>query len=327
MNELDVLRRFREDVSEPSTDAWLRARAAYESAWQETLEHSTPRGIRRRIVLVAAGLVVAASSVALAAALNQPASHVPFSPPRHAAGAHPSPVVLRARVVDALSAESNTILYAQSTTEVPGQPPTEGQEWDNPWNGRTGQVVHEAGSASVGGAIRNKWGLTFTVPAGASDGSSTVPLGAACNVTGQRVDVNFTNQTWQTSVQTCVALTPGLDAAVAFVDPKTGQLVSNIKTLTADGFLQVVGYPTVDGQATVELTSKASGSTRLDLWVNADSYLPMRSVSTSPTTGSNAGVSTTTVRYSFLSPTQPNLDHLAVTAPLGFTRTFSSEKG
>lgn len=31
MNELDVLKRFREDVPDPSTDAWLRARAAIEA--------------------------------------------------------------------------------------------------------------------------------------------------------------------------------------------------------------------------------------------------------------------------------------------------------
>ena len=38
MNELDVLKRFRDDVPEPSTDAWLRARAAIEAARAETSE-------------------------------------------------------------------------------------------------------------------------------------------------------------------------------------------------------------------------------------------------------------------------------------------------
>ncbi len=326
MNELDVLKRFRDDVPDPSTDAWLRAGAAIEAARRNTSEQSRPRSNRRRIGLVAAGFVVAASTVALVLALTGPGSHPHVTPARRGVSAHPSPVVIRARVVAALSANSNTILYSQSTTEVAGQPPSDGQEWDYPWNGRAGQVVREAGSASAGGTIQNKWSLTFTVPAGASDGGSTVPRGAACNVAGERIDVNFTNRTWQTSVQTCVALTPGLDT-VAFVDPKTGQLVSNVKTLVANGFLQVVGYPTVDGQATVELRSNANGATTLDLWVNAETYLPVQSVSTSPTTGPNAGTSTTTVHYSFLNPTQSNLDNLDVTAPPGFTRTFSSDKG
>jgi hypothetical protein len=327
MNELDVLTRFREDVPEPSPHAWLQARAAIEAARRdETSEQSRPRGNRRRIALVAAGFVFAASTATLVVALNSARSKTPVVPPRGGVATHPSPVVIRARVVDALSTRSNTILYEQSTTVVPGQPPRGGQEWDYPWNGQAGQLVHEAGSESVGGIIQGKWGLTFSVPAGASGGTSTVPLGAACNVSGQRIDVNYTNQTWQTSVQTCVALTPGLDT-VAFVNPKTGQLVSNIRTLVADGFLLVVGYPTVGGQPTVELRSSTYGATTLDLWVNADTYLPMQSVSTSPTTGDNGGISTMTVQYSFLSPTQSTLDNLHVTAPHGFTQTFSSEKG
>lgn len=37
MNELELLQRFRDDVPEPSTDAWVRARAALTAAKQETL--------------------------------------------------------------------------------------------------------------------------------------------------------------------------------------------------------------------------------------------------------------------------------------------------
>jgi hypothetical protein len=65
----------------------------------------------------------------------------------------------------------------------------------------------------------------------------------------ERIDVDYTNQTWQPLEQSCVALSPGLHT-VAFVDPATGQLISNIKTLVAEGLLEIVGYPTLDGQPT-----------------------------------------------------------------------------
>lgn len=155
---------------------------------------------------------------------------------------------------------------------------------------------------------------------------SNVPPGAACDVSAQRLDVDYTNRTWQTSEQSCVALTPGIDANVAFVDPKNGHLVSNIKTLVSDGFLQVIGYPTVDGQRTIEMTAKTLGPTTLDLWVSADTYLPVQSVTTAPT-GAAENTGTTVSQYSFLSPSQSNLANLTVTVPQGFTQTSSSEKG
>jgi hypothetical protein len=96
----------------------------------------------------------------------------------------------------------------------------------------------------------------------------------------------------------------------------------------ADGLLHVVGYPTVDDQPTVELKSGTQGATALDLWVNDSTYLPVQSVATGPVGDPDAGKTWTTVnRYSFLSPTQPNLANLQVTIPLGFRETFSPSEG
>lgn len=332
MNELDLLERFRDDVPEASTDAWLRAQAAIAAAQEEESTEpapsSTRKGSRRQVTIAAVGVAFAVAAIVVALLLTASPARPPDAPPTHDSGVSASPGdgVVRARVVDALSADNNTILYTQSSTEVPGQATLNNEEWDYPWSGQPGQVVRDAGSASTDGTVQSRWSLTFTVPPTNSAGSTppNTPLGAACNVSAQRVDVDYTNRTWHTSEQSCVALTPGIDTNVAFVDPKTGDLVSNIKTLVSDAYLQVIGYPTVDGQRTIEITPKTLGPVTLDLWVNADTYLPVQSVTTAPPPpGAPGNTETTVSQYSFLNASQSNLAKLALTPPRGFTQTPS----
>jgi hypothetical protein len=57
------------------------------------------------------------------------------------------------------------------------------------------------------------------------------------------------------------------------------------------------------------MTAKTLGPTRLDLWVSADTYLPVQSVTTAPT-GAARNTGTTVSQYSFLSPSQSNLANL-----------------
>jgi len=284
------------------------------------------------LAVLGLGIAVAVATVGVTLAL---AKHGPSAPVARSdsGGRHtvrPGAAEIRARLVDALSGEQDTIFYTRSSTEIPGQPASNGEEWDYPWNGQPGQIVRQAGSDSVGGTVQSKWSLTFTVPAGSATNNSdpALGLGASCNVSGQRIDVDFTNQTWQASEQSCVALTPGLDT-VGFVDPATGQLISNIKTLVADGLLQVVDHPTVDGQPTIELTTHTLGVTTLDLWVNASTYLPVQSVTTYPTipAGNTSELATETTQYSYLAPSQSNLANLQVTVPPEFTKIVSPEKG
>lgn len=335
MNELDLLERFRTDVPEPSTDAWLRARAAIAAAQEEesteSAQSSTRKGSRRRVAVAAVGVAFAVAAIVVALLFTAPPARPPATRPTHGSGVSASPTagVVRARVVDALTADSDTILYTQSSTTVPGQATLNNEEWDYPWNGQPGQAVREAGSASVDGTVQSGWSLSFTVPPTGSTGSTTssVPLGTACGVSAQRLDVNYTNRTWQSSDQSCVNLTPGLNAPGAFIDARTGQVVSNIKTLLEDGsLLQVVGLQSADGNRTFELQATTPGPTTLELWVNADTYLPVQSVTTGPA-GAPGNTGTTVSQYSFLDPNQSNLANLTLTVPPGFTQTFSSQKG
>lgn len=337
MNELDVVERFRQDVPAPSTDAWLRARAAIASARDNEATEASCASRRRtrppgRTTAVVAGAAVAAAVIVAGVLLTAPAASPPTTRSTHGSGVSASPgeAAVRARVVDALTADSDTVLYAQSSSQVPGQATLDNEEWDYPWNGQPGQVVHQAGSATVASVVQRQWSLSFTVPSANSTGTSAPSdsLGEACDVSAQRLDVDYTDRTWQSSEQSCVNLTPGLNAPVAFVDAKTGQLVSNIKTLLEDGSsLQVVGLQSVGGERTFELQAKAPNSvTTLELWVDADTYLPVQSVTTSPA-GIPRSTETTVTQYSFLPPSQSNLANLTVTVPPGFTQSSSSQRG
>jgi hypothetical protein len=93
MNEIELLQRFRDDVPEPSTDAWVRARAALTAAKQETLADDDasfqPARSSGRLRLRpgrwwAAGLGVA--GVAAATALAFALTGVPGPVPNHGSG-------------------------------------------------------------------------------------------------------------------------------------------------------------------------------------------------------------------------------------------------
>jgi hypothetical protein len=176
MNELDVLKRFRDDVPEPSTDAWLRALAAIEAARAETFEppaqlaplrRGSPR-YRRRLGVVGLGIAVAVATVGVTVAVAKQGPSAPVA--RSDSGGRntvrPEVAVIRARLVEALTGEKDMIFYTQSSTEVPGQPASNGEEWDYPWSAQPGQLVRQAGTDSVGGTVQNRWSLIFTAPAG-----------------------------------------------------------------------------------------------------------------------------------------------------------------
>lgn len=76
MNELDLLERFRDDVPEASTDAWLRAQAAIAAAQDEESTGPEPssirKGSRRRATVAVAGVVFAVAAIVVALLFTAP---------------------------------------------------------------------------------------------------------------------------------------------------------------------------------------------------------------------------------------------------------------
>ena len=90
MNELDLLERFRDDVPEPSTDAWLRARAAIAAAQDEESTEpaplSTRRGSRRRATVAVGGVAFAVAAIVVTLLFTAPPARPPAARPTHGSG-------------------------------------------------------------------------------------------------------------------------------------------------------------------------------------------------------------------------------------------------
>jgi hypothetical protein len=89
----------------------------------------------------------------------------------------------------------------------------------------------------------------------------------------------------------------------------------------------VVGTAHLQGRQAIEITWSASPG-RLTLtttvWVDARTYQPMRSVTTTPTGLPDGLLTTATTEYRILPATRANLSLLAPPIPPGFTRVPKS---
>jgi hypothetical protein len=93
--------------------------------------------------------------------------------------------------------------------------------------------------------------------------------------------------------------------------PTPAQVVQSLN----NGEFQIAGHPLLDGRPTIELTAQypAAHST-LQLFVDASSYLPVKSINSSPGT-------TDSTYYTYLPASSANLGLLQVPIPTGFRQT------
>jgi len=99
------------------------------------------------------------------------------------------------------------------------------------------------------------------------------------------------------------------------------QLAAQLRAKVKAGQVRLVGWATVDGQRAIHLTERTVNG-QINLWVNPDTYLPIREVDTAP------GVSQSSDQairddYRWLPDTPANLRLLtpAGAIPAGFTQT------
>jgi hypothetical protein len=99
------------------------------------------------------------------------------------------------------------------------------------------------------------------------------------------------------------------------------QLAAQLRAEVKAGQATVAGWDTVDGQRAIHLTERLANG-QVNLWVNPDTYLPIREIGTAP------GMSQTSDQairddYRWLPSTQANLRLLtpAGAIPAGFTQT------
>lgn len=268
----------------------------------------------RRLVGMLAGLGAAAVvGTAVAVVVTQSpgiaANHRQVPP---AAQALPAHQVLRARVLDALSSAANDIVYEHSTMVRVGQGAksfgeyrdTVTETWYSPARAKAGQQVRgRTLILGTGGTPISDTGVSYPEP------TESKELAA-----GEYTDVNYATRTWSKRHSSGI-----------FADGGPGSPLS-IWELVHNFSWSVVGRTELDGHPAIELKG---GVTRL--WVDAQTFLPLRSVSFAKH-GIVARVRGVTVispavsvhaEYQYLAPTAANLAKLTVPIPAGFHRKAS----
>ncbi len=234
------------------------------------------RRTRQRLALGGAlGVPVVAAGLALALAAGQPAA-------RHAPAAGTTAATPQVRTVGYVAARSQQALgtvdqyVMHETVTLAGRPVS--QKWTD------GAKVR---SVTIWEPVANPPNaVLFT-----ADGSQVTTLG-----------VNYRTHTWY---QWSVKGSPR-PFDIEYENP------DQLRRLLADGTVTLVGDDQVDGRAAVHLRlSMPGGQLDIELWVDADSYLPLRVTD-------RAGIVTFAIRYEWLPRTPQALAHIELTVPAGF---------
>jgi hypothetical protein len=287
MDEIDLLKGFRDDMPDPSTDAWLRARAAIAAARAES-----GKTRRRRLAfpwfrpLYAFTLAVVAIISAVAGAFL---AKVPVGAGQLALTPVPlTAQTLRAKVENAIQSDADYLVYTQATTVVSNGEVYSNALWDYPWTGVPGSTVQQVGTESIGSSQVSAWYLSFVVPppdrvrAGSNNECQLTPLGFT---------VDYTSRSYQAAAPPCVTLPPGVDMLVRA--------------------LRIIGHPVVDNQKTTELQQVTKSGT-FKLWISDVNWLPLQS----QTVRNNEW--TEEEQYTFLAPNTVNKAKLNLDVPRNF---------
>jgi hypothetical protein len=239
----------------------------------------------------------------------------------------PPPAVARVRaaVLDAFERSSGDIVYATRTIKELGSPTETQRIWTYPVSPASGQRVRVRLFDFLNGVpaedtesiyVSGPWSNALTRPT--TDGPHVAEI----------IDVEYGTRTWSRALSPSALLASGLGPAV-------------VQRQIASGGFTVVGTVRLQGRRVIELTwPQPDGPGRVmttRLWVNARTYLPLRSVTTEwirhshlvvngkrIAPGRRLTLSTDTTQYQILPATRAHLAFLSPPVPAGFTRTAHS---
>ncbi|HEX4255976.1 MAG TPA: hypothetical protein VH089_12845, partial [Streptosporangiaceae bacterium] len=292
----------------------LLALATHADANTDSTLPATPRRRRRRALTI--GLPVTAAAAAVTAiALVAASSGTGAGPAQpgtaHAGGHSTSATSVKAKLLAAIGAAASQVLHVH-TVEVTAGQTTSSDIWMAPWQASPGQTqrmrIVTDGEQDVE--------LIYQVPTGTTSGTVTPAQVTKDSVKGRIIDVETSRHTWSDQASTPI------EAGSPIESP------AQLRQEISSGFFKIIARTQLAGQATLELrhtfpSPPGSRAWTRDLWVSAQTYLPIRSVSSStegtPAQGYQSDVTTNT--FQFLPATAATLAHLAPVVPAGFTQT------
>jgi hypothetical protein len=292
----------------------LLALATHADASTDDTIPATPRRRRRRALTI--GLPVTAAAAAVTAiALVAASSGTGVGPAQpgtaHAGGPSTSATSVKAKLLAAIGAAAGQVLHVH-TVEVTGGDTTSSDIWMAPWQAGAGHTqrmrIVTDGEQDVE--------LIYQVPAGTSSGTVTPAQVTKNGVKGRIIDVETSRHTWSDQASTPI---------------ETGSPVESpaeLRQEISSGFFKIVAHTQLAGQPALELqhvfpSPRGSSPWTRDLWVSAQTYLPIRSVSSSTEGTSARGYQSdvTTNTFQFLPSTAATLANLKPVIPTGYTQT------
>jgi hypothetical protein len=299
------------------TEADLRAALAmlerHAPSAASVLPGARRRPLARRPVLAVAVAVAVSAAVVVAMTVT--------GTPARTAGGGTQSAALRTAILTALSSASDEILHVHLSSPDFGA--AGGRDvWYSPWLAQPFQQVRvRTLLRAADGRPEEAVGESYTMPGGG------VPLTPVPSLSGG----------WSPYFAVTAAATTFVDYADrswwSTTDHELMVQIPDDPALIRDEIVQghwvIIGHPTVNGQATIELrwSSPASFPAKLRsalvtwLWVDAKTYLPVREKGTVVTRIQKNDVFSTAPTFStfqFLSPTASNLAQLRVAIPKGF---------
>jgi hypothetical protein len=289
MNEIDLLKGFRDDMPEPTTDAWLRARAAIAAAGGAPAAGAAPGKDPRRTrtrwfrPLYALSLAVVAAIAAMAGTL------VSQRPAPADVGALSA---VRTMVASAIRNNANRIVQTESQITLSNGTVYTKDWWDYPYTAQPGSTALQAGMEWQSGNPITRWSVSFIVPQ-----DDELSAFNDCQLTPEGETIDYTNHTYQQSPPPCITVPmPGMDMFVS----------------TA----RIIGYPVVDDQKTIEFQSVSKGQT-FTFWISTVDDLPLQSQTTEKNWSERE-------QYKYLQPTAGNKAIFTFNRPAGYTQTVQS---
>ncbi|HYZ53300.1 MAG TPA: hypothetical protein VE733_07310 [Streptosporangiaceae bacterium] len=261
-----------------------------------------PRVTRRRLLL--AGLPAMAGAAAAAVLAASVTSSGPGS-------THPTVSSVRTAVLAAFEHVSGDIVYTTRTTRRPKGPMITQRAWTYPAFPAPGEQVRFRLFVLNGGVPVEDTESIYVQDT--ASGGLTQPTTEGPR-TAEIIDVEYATRTWSRQQSSSVLLAGNLSPSL-------------IRDQIAGGGFTVVGTVRVQGHQAVELTwSRSPGrlTVTTTLWVDARTYVPLRSVATTRAGLHDMLLWTDTTEYHMLSATSANLGLLTPPIPTGFTRIARS---
>ena len=260
-----------------------------------------PRLARRRLLL--AGAPVAAGVAAAAVLVASVTSSGSGS-------ARPGVAAVRTAVLDAFGRDSGDIVYSVRTIQLSHGPVVTQHAWTYPAFAVPGQQVRFRLFMLRDGAPQQDTESIYVQDKASAGLTMSTTQGPR---TAETIDVEYTTRTWSRQQTSSVLLAGSLSPSL-------------IRDEIASGRFTVAGTVTLHGRRALKLTwSSTTGpmATTTTLWVDHQTYLPLRSVMTMrrPPGGIPQ---TVTTDYQILPFTPANLNLLTPPVPAGFTRTAKS---